>query len=65
MVLPQSMETEWYWTGSLASFARFVKQRTHETSQHETSIIARKCATLIQPLYPEAWGALMHEDNEE
>jgi thymidylate synthase (FAD) len=65
MVLPQSMETEWYWTGSLASFARFVKQRTHETSQRETSIIARKCAALIQPLYPEAWRALMHEDNEE
>lgn len=65
MVLPQSMETEWYWTGSLASFARFVKQRTHATSQYETRVVAEACATLIEPLYPESWKALMYEDNKE
>ena len=40
MILPQSMMTEWYWTGSLVAFARIVKQRTHSTAQLETQEVA-------------------------
>tara|TARA_R110000772_G_scaffold200708_2_gene311214 strand:- start:376 stop:639 length:264 start_codon:yes stop_codon:yes gene_type:complete len=40
MLLPQSMMTEWYWTGSLIAFARIVEQRTHSTAQLETQEIA-------------------------
>jgi thymidylate synthase (FAD) len=40
MILPQSMYTEWVWTGSLVSFARIVKQRLHEGAQEETKEIA-------------------------
>ena len=28
--LPQGMYTEWFWTGSLAAYARFYKQRIDE-----------------------------------
>ena len=42
MVLPQSMMTEWYWTGSLAAFARVVKQRVSSDAQYECQIIAQK-----------------------
>ena len=58
MVLPQSMYTEWYWTGSLASWARFVKQRTHEGAQRETAELAQQCAEIIEPLFPVSWEAL-------
>ena len=40
MLLPQSMMTEWYWTGSLIAFARIVEQRTHSTAQLETQEVA-------------------------
>ena len=59
MVLPQSMYTEWYWTGSLASWARFVKQRTHDGAQHETMALAKQCAEIIEPLFPVSWKALV------
>lgn len=59
MVLPQSMNTEWYWTGSLSAFARFYVQRTHSTSQKETKEIAIQCGKLIQPLFPVSWEALI------
>lgn len=59
MVLPQSMMTEWYWTGSLAAYARFVRQRTHDGAQEETADIARQCAAIIEPLFPVAWAALV------
>lgn len=58
MVLPQSMMTEWYWTGSLSAFARFYVQRTHSTSQRETKEVALMCGKIIQPLFPESWAAL-------
>lgn len=42
MVLPQSMMTEWYWTGSLAAFARVVKQRVSSDAQYECQVVAQK-----------------------
>jgi thymidylate synthase (FAD) len=47
MVLPQSMMTEWYWTGSLAAFARVVTQRLSEDAQYECRVIAEKIDQLL------------------
>ena len=47
MVLPQSMMTEWYWTGSLAAFARLVKQRVSSDAQYECQRIAEKIDQLL------------------
>jgi len=47
MVLPQSMMTEWYWTGSLAAFARVVKQRISSDAQLECQIVAQKIDQLV------------------
>ncbi len=47
MVLPQSMMTEWYWTGSLAAFARVVKQRMSGDAQLECQLMAQKIDQLV------------------
>ena len=47
MILPQSMMTEWYWTGSLAAFARVVKQRVSEDAQYECRIVAEKIDQIL------------------
>jgi thymidylate synthase (FAD) len=47
MVLPQSMMTEWYWTGSLAAFARVVSQRISEDAQYECRVIAEKIDQIL------------------
>jgi len=58
MVLPQSMYTEWYWTGNLVSFANMWKLRTDSHTQRETQEVARAIGDLIEPLFPVAWKAL-------
>ena len=45
MELPQSMMTEWYWTGSVAAFARVYAQRG--TEGHGAQEEARQFATLM------------------
>ena len=59
MVLPQSMYTEWYWTGSLAAYARMCKQRLDSHAQKETQEIAKQIRDIIRPLYPVSWEALI------
>lgn len=58
MVLPQSMYTSYYVTGSLAAWARMYKQRTHETAQDEIKLLAKRVGAIIEPLYPESWKVL-------
>jgi len=58
-VLPQGMYTEWYWTGSLAAYARFYKQRSEEHAQWEIREYANAIGTLISPLFPVSWKALI------
>ena len=41
MVLPQSMMTEWYWTGSLAAWSRVCRLRISDDAQAETERIAQ------------------------
>ena len=59
MVLPQSMYTEWYWTGSLAAFARVCKLRLDPHAQAETREVAQKISRIMEDLYPSSWKALM------
>lgn len=58
MVLPQSMMTEWVWTGSLAAFARVVNQRLDPHAQRECRPVAQDIATALQQHFPVSWEAL-------
>lgn len=58
MVLPQSMYTSYYVTGSLAAFARFYKQRIDDHAQKEIQELAKQVGEIIEPLFPVSWKAL-------
>lgn len=58
MVLPQSMYTEWIWSGSLAAFARVCKLRLDPHTQKETREIAEQISNHMQRLFPHSWSAL-------
>lgn len=58
MVLPQSMYTSYYVTGSLAAFARFYNQRSDSHAQVEIQQLAEQVSEIIAPLYPVSWQAL-------
>ena len=63
MVLPQSMMTEWYWSGSLYAFAKMCGLRLKEDTQAETRIVAEKIEDVMMKLYPVSWEALrMYEE---
>jgi thymidylate synthase (FAD) len=58
MVLPQSMMTEWIWTGSLAAFARVCKQRISGDAQEETRFIAEDISDQLSGVAPVSWAVL-------
>lgn len=58
MILPQSMMTSYYVTGSLAAFARMYNQRTDPHAQKEIQDLAKQVGAIIAPLYPISWSAL-------
>lgn len=58
MVLPQSMLTSYYVTGSLAAFARAYKQRIDAHAQIEIQDLAKQWNEIIEPLFPVSWSAL-------
>ena len=60
-VLPQAMYTEWWWTGSLAAWARVYTQRSDTHSQWETQQYAKAINQIIAPLFPVSWKALVGE----
>ena len=60
MVLPQSMMTEWIWSGSLMAFARVCKLRLDPHSQKETREVAAQIDTHMEALFPVSWKALMN-----
>ena len=57
-VLPQGMYTEWYWTGSLAAFARFYKQRMDDHAQWEIREYSIAIGKIIEPYFPVSWKHL-------
>lgn len=59
MVLPQSMMTEWIWTGSLFGWANLYNQRKPGShAQRETQEFARQIADHMEHLFPISWEAL-------
>jgi thymidylate synthase (FAD) len=63
MVLPQSMITEWYWSGTLFAFAKMCGLRLKEDTQAETRVVAEKIEDVMMKLFPVSWEALrMYEE---
>ena len=58
MVLPQSMMTEWYWSGTLYAFARVCNLRCKPDAQVETQMGADQIDKLAKDLFPYSWEAL-------
>jgi thymidylate synthase (FAD) len=59
MVLPQSMMTEWYWSGSLYAFAKMCSLRCADDTQLETQCVALEIENVMLNAFPVSWKALM------
>lgn len=57
-ILPQSMYTEWIWSGSLDAFSNMYNLRTGPGAQEEAKDIALQIGEAMEPLYPISWPAL-------
>ena len=57
-ILPQGTYTEWWWTGSLAAYARVCKLRSDSHAQWEIQQYATAFSAIISPLFPVSWSAL-------
>jgi thymidylate synthase (FAD) len=58
MVLPQSMMTEWYWSGSLDAFAKMCQLRCAKDTQQESREVAMQVSEYMEKLFPASWDAL-------
>ena len=58
MVLPQSLMTEWYWSGTLYAFARVCNLRCAEDAQYETRLITDKIDKHCEITFPISWKEL-------
>ena len=61
MVLPQSMMTEWYWSGTLYAFARVCNLRCKPDAQKETRDVGWGIDKHARELFPASWKALRDE----
>lgn len=64
MVLPMCTFTEWYWTGSLAAYARFYNQRSSPHAQAEIREYAEEIGRICNELFPVSWPALVNSPEE-
>jgi thymidylate synthase (FAD) len=58
MVLPQSMMTEWYWSGSLDAFADMCALRCKPDTQYESQLVANQIDEMMSEKFPVSWEAL-------
>ena len=58
MVLPQSMMTEWYWSGTVYAFARVCNLRCKPDTQKETQDVANEIHALADEAFPYCWKYL-------
>ena len=58
MILPQSMMTEWYWSGSLDAFADMCNLRCKPDTQYESQLVANQISEEMAKLFPVSWAAL-------
>lgn len=61
MVLPLSMYTSWYWTGSLAAWARAAVLRLDKHAQKESRDVFEQVSAIIAPYFPVSWKYLVLE----
>lgn len=61
-ILPQGVEVNWVWTGSLYAFANFYNQRSDSHAQREIQDLAKQVGAIISPLFPVSWPALTQGD---
>jgi thymidylate synthase (FAD) len=61
MVLPASLMTEWYWSGSLDAFADMCRLRCKSDTQEETQEVAWDISLKMEELFPVSWVALRDE----
>ena len=61
MILPQSMMTEWYWSGTLYAFARVCNLRTSRDAQWETQSVAHEISKHAKGSFPICWKHLTEE----
>jgi len=59
MVLPQSMLTTYWVTGSLYAWANAYIQRSDAHAQIEIQQLAKQWDEIIRPLFPVSWSALV------
>lgn len=57
-ILPQGVEVNWVWTGSLAAYSRFYNLRADSHAQAEVNELAEQVGKIIEPLFPVAWSEL-------
>lgn len=60
-ILPQGTYTEWWWTGSLAAYARFYKQRIDSHAQWEIREYASAIGKILEELFEESWFCLTEQ----
>ena len=58
MMLPQSLYTEWYWSGSLDAFAAMCKLRCASDTQYESRVVADQISDKMGELFPVSWKEL-------
>lgn len=58
MVLPQSMMTEWIWSGSLYAWSRMYNLRIDVHSQQEVRSYAAEVDRICSKFFPISWRAL-------
>ena len=58
LILPQSMMTEWYWSGTLFAFARVCNLRCKPDAQYETQLVANQIDNLAHQVAPVSWQEL-------
>ena len=59
MVLPQSLMTSWYWSGSLYAFSRVCNLRLKEDAQAETREVAESISNHCAIMFPISWKNLI------
>ena len=57
-VLPVSLYTEWYWTGSVYAFSRVCNLRMAEDAQKETQDVVKEISFRCSKAFPISWTAL-------
>jgi len=64
MVLPQSIMTEWYWSGSLDAFADMCNLRLKTDTQYETQLVAQQIDQTMLGIFPVSWEELVYGDEK-